>query len=171
MSPESLSNGEKEVRKWSVLDGEFKAASLALYQSRLSEIEKNAYDLWGRGELANRFIVAEVVELALSTCQPELFDGKDPEREKAIRKDIGSSAYACCSYDTAKTDRIAEMVSDVPAEKMPALKALETVLLNSSIFLAEGKDLSAVSRTTILHILAKQTGRESQLPKAGYNDD
>lgn len=171
MNAEANPEKIQDSSSWSILDGEFNHELLADYQARLEAIVRKVYEQWNQGDIANRIIVADVVQLAATICQPELFDGQNPDREKEIAKDIGTSTFASYNYSSEQRDELANLVSDIPTSSIPALKALETILLHSPIFLGEGRSLTDISRATVLHILTKQIGRSAKAPKAVYNWD
>lgn len=166
-NPEIVRNSSS----WSILDGEFNPSLLPDHQTRLEAIVKNVYENWDQGDIASRIIVADVVQLAVAACQPELFDGQNPDCEREIARDIGTSTFASYSYSSRQRDELANLVSDIPTSNIPALRALDTILLHSPIFLGEGRNLADISRTVVLHILAKQIGRSAQAPKTVYNRD
>ncbi len=170
MNPEAASESEPGDLAWSILEGNFYNVDIPPLKEKLEEFEPETRSTWKRPEVADRLIVAETVRLAITASQPELFSSLDEQSQEEFNKDVASSVFASASYSTEQMDTVAEVVADFETRDIPALKTLTELLLSSSVTLEAGKDISAVSRTAVLYILAKQQGRSSQLPKAVYNN-
>ncbi len=157
--------------RWSVLNGQF-IPELAIYEGRVKSIADRhlVEEQWKDDKYAPRVLIADIVQDAVQISQPELFT--DDNVKEVVEKDIGTSVYACYSYDEGELSVVEEKVREVidtGAKKVAVLETLESLLKDSEIALPSGQDLRRVCRVSVYHVLLKQKGKSGELPRASYN--
>ncbi|MEX0881597.1 MAG: hypothetical protein WEC17_00320 [Candidatus Saccharimonadales bacterium] len=168
MSPESRPEITSN-NPWSILHGRF-IPDLPIYKGHIKALEAKVKQDWKDDVMAPRVLVANVVQSAVEMSQPELFS--DEVLRDRVAKDIGSSVFACYSYNGNKLALIEEKASeeiDLGSESIPALETLHALLEDSEITLPSGHDLNRVCRASVLHVLLKQRCRGEELPRPSYN--